>query len=56
MLVLPGFYLMGNLATKENRICLNRSGQNMENDPNCDTNEPPLALGGSLRAKGVHHK
>ena len=28
----------------------------LENDPNCDTNEPPLALGGSLRAKGVHHK
>ncbi len=28
----------------------------VENDPNCDTNEPPLALGGSLRAKGVHHK
>ena len=23
-------------------------------DPNCDTNEPPLALGGSLCAKGVH--
>ena len=26
----------------------------MANDPNCDTNEPPLALGGSLYAKGVH--
>ena len=26
----------------------------MANDPNCDTNEPPLALGGSLCAKGVH--
>ena len=24
------------------------------NDPNCDTNEPPLVLGGSLCAKGVH--
>ena len=24
------------------------------NDPNCDTNEPPLSLGGSLCAKGVH--
>ena len=24
------------------------------NDPNCDTNEPPLALGGSFCAKGVH--
>ena len=27
--------------------------QNMANDPNCDTNEPPLVLGGSLCAKGV---
>ena len=27
---------------------------NMANDPNCDTNEPPLALGGSFCAKGVH--
>lgn len=26
----------------------------LANDPNCDTNEPPFALGGSLCAKGVH--
>ena len=26
----------------------------MANDPNCDTNEPPFALGGSLCVKGVH--
>ena len=26
----------------------------MANNPNCDTNEPPLSLGGSLCAKGVH--
>lgn len=25
----------------------------LANDPNCDTNEPPLVLGGSLCAKGV---
>lgn len=25
------------------------------NDPNCDTSEPPLALGGSFCAKGVHN-
>ena len=24
-------------------------------DPNCDTSEPPLALGGSFCAKGVHN-
>ena len=27
---------------------------NMANDSNCDTNEPPLALGGSLCTTGVH--
>ena len=26
----------------------------LANDPNCDTNEPPLASGGSLGVKGVH--
>lgn len=26
----------------------------LANNPNCDTNEPPLALGGSFCAKGVH--
>ena len=28
---------------------------NLANDPNCDTSEPPLALGGSFCAKGVHN-
>ena len=27
----------------------------LANDPNCDTSEPPLALGGSFCAKGVHN-
>lgn len=32
----------------------NNACSELANDPNCDTNEPPFALGGSLCAKGVH--
>ena len=34
---------------------LGSSGSALANDPNCDTSEPPLALGGSFCAKGVHN-
>ena len=35
-------------------ICIGVYQPDMANNPNCDTNEPPLSLGGSLCAKGVH--
>ena len=34
--------------------CITRMRFVLANDPNCDTNEPPLASGGSLGVKGVH--
>ena len=39
---------------KKNRRKRYETCDGLANDPNCDTNEPPLALGGSLCAKGVH--
>ena len=38
----------------KNIAVLTAAGTSMENGSNCDTNEPPLALGGSLCTTGVH--
>ena len=42
------------LRSKKNRRKRYETCDDLANDPNCDTNEPPFALGGSLCAKGVH--
>ena len=49
-LALPNLYTSANSFRKKNSSTL----PTLANDPNCDTNEPLSALGGSVCIKGVH--